>query len=227
MGEVKSQTLLKKGAEASLYAANWHGKKVVIKTRFPKKYRPEKLDRQIRTFRTVHEPQLMAEAKRAGVPTPVIFQVDVKNAIIIMELIEGKQIKKLLGTLSKTEREELCQKIGNLIGRLHCQDLIHGDLTTSNMILNREDKIFLVDFGLGEKNPEVEAKGVDLHLMKRALQSSHSEFAEECFRAVMRSYSAVVSEVEKKRILKKIIEIERRGRYVAKRKEEKTQQVSA
>ena len=152
MDEVTSSTLLKKGAEARLYLASWHDRQVVIKMRLPKKYRPAKLDLEIRSYRTVHEPQLMHEAKKAGVPTPTIFLVDVKNAVIMMEFVEGKQVKQLLGNISKEERQELCVKIGELIGKLHGHGVIHGDLTTSNMILNAEGKIFLVDFGLGEKN---------------------------------------------------------------------------
>ena len=220
MAEVASRTLLKKGAEASLFLADWHGRRVVIKARLPKKYRPTKLDMEIRGYRTVHEPQLMHEAKKAGVPTPSIFLVDVKNAAITMEFVEGKQVKQLLGCISHRERQELCVKIGELIGKLHGRGVIHGDLTTSNMILNCEGKIFLVDFGLGEKSTELEAKGVDLHLMKRALQSTHYEFAEECFESVMKGYSAVLGAEETGKVLGKIREIERRGRYVAERREE-------
>ena len=220
MAEVASRTLLKKGAEASLYLADWHGRRVVIKTRFPKKYRPAELDAKIRSYRTVHEPQLMHEAKKAGVPTPTIFLVDLKNAAITMEFVEGKQVKQLLGSVSKEERQELCVEIGKLIGRLHGHGVIHGDLTTSNMILNAEGKIFLVDFGLGEKNIELEARGVDLHLMKRALQSTHYQFSEECFESVMKGYTAVLGAEETGKVLGKIREIERRGRYVAERREE-------
>jgi TP53 regulating kinase-like protein len=220
MGEVTSQTLLKKGAEASLYLADWQGRRVVIKARLPKKYRPAELDEKIRGYRTAHEPQLMHEAKKAGVPTPTIFLVDVKNAAITMEFVKGKQVKQLLGKVSKKERQEICVKIGELIGKMHKQGLIHGDLTTSNMILGAEGKIFLVDFGLGEKSVELEARGVDLHLMKRALQSTHYQFAEGCFEAVMRGYSAVLGAEEAGKVLEKIVEIERRGRYVAERREE-------
>ena len=227
MGEMKARTLLKRGAEASLYLAKWHGKNVVIKTRLPKKYRHEKLDRTIRTYRTVHEPQLMHEAKKAGVPTPVIYLVDVENAVIVMEFIKGKQVKKLLGDLSPDERDGLCVRIGELIANLHRNGVIHGDLTTSNMILNDSGKIYLVDFGLGEKNVELEAKGVDLHLMKQALQSTHYKFAEECFKAVVKGYTAVSGESEAKDVLDKIKEIERRGRYVAERKQESQTEVQA
>jgi len=220
MGEVDSRKLIKKGAEASLYIADWHEKRVVIKARLPKKYRPAELDEKIRGYRTAHEPQLMHEAKKAGVPTPTIFLVDMKNAAITMEFVEGKQVKQLLGNISKKERQELCVKIGELIGKMHKHGLIHGDLTTSNMILSVEGKIFLVDFGLGEKNAELEARGVDLHLMKRALQSTHYQFADECFENVMTGYSVVLGAEEAGKVLEKIREIERRGRYVAERREE-------
>ncbi|MCW4045994.1 MAG: Kae1-associated kinase Bud32 [Candidatus Bathyarchaeota archaeon] len=220
MAEVTSGTLLKKGAEASLFLTEWHGRRVIVKVRLPKKYRPTELDEWIRRYRTAHEPELMHEAKLAGVPTPTIFLVDMANAAITMEFVEGKQVKLLLGDISKEQRQELCFRIGEHIGKLHGHGIIHGDLTTSNMILNGEGKVFLVDFGLGEKNTELEAKGVDLHLMKRALQSTHYEFAEECFQNVMRGYAAVLGEQDAKSVLEKIREIERRGRYVAERREE-------
>ncbi len=220
MAEVASQTLIKKGAEARLYLAEWHGRKVIVKMRFPKKYRPSELDEQIRVYRTAHESQLMHEAKLAGVPTPTIFLVDISNAAITMEFIEGNQVKQLLDKISTEERKKLCMKLGELIGKLHGQGVIHGDLTTSNMILNADDKVFLVDFGLGEKSIELEAKGVDLHLMKRALQSTHYKFAEECFQNVIDGYSKVLGAEETTKVLEKIKQIERRGRYVAERREE-------
>jgi len=215
---MKQPLLIKKGAEASLYLASWHGRKVIMKKRLPKKYRLSKLDEQIKTYRTIHEPQLIHEAKKAGVPSPTIFLVNVKDATIIMEFIEGRQVKQLLNEASKSERQILCLRIGELIGRLHRYGIIHGDLTTSNMILSSEGKIFFVDFGLGEKSKELEARGVDLHLMKRALQSTHFRFVEECFNAVIEGYSKVLGSETGKNVLDKIREIERRGRYIAGRK---------
>jgi TP53 regulating kinase-like protein len=212
--------LIKKGAEANLYLADWHGRKVIIKRRLPKSYRLPALDEQIRTYRTIHEPQLMNEAKRAGVPTPTIFLVDIKNATIIMSFIEGKQVKQLLNEVSESSRQSLCKKIGEFIGKLHKHGIIHGDLTTSNMIQNLEGKIFFVDFGLGEKTKELEARGVDLHLMKRALQSIHFTYANKCFDDVIRGYSSVFDAEAVKAVLEKIREIERRGRYIAERKSE-------
>ena len=220
MDKVDKQVLLKKGAEAALYLTEWHGRKVIIKARHRKQYRPVELDTKIRSFRTIHEPQLMHEAKRAGIPTPLIFLVNTQNSAITMEFIEGKRVKQVLARVSKKKREEVCFNIGLLIGKMHKHGVIHGDLTTSNMILGREGKIFLVDFGLGEKNTEPESRGVDLHLMKRALQSTHYQFAEECFKKVMRGYSEVLGMENAKKVTEKIHEIERRGRYVDERKKE-------
>jgi TP53 regulating kinase-like protein len=219
MGEVGQPFLFKKGAEANLYVADWHGRKVVVKKRLPKAYRPSELDERIRTYRTAHEPQHMHEAKMAGVSTPTIFLVDIREATIIMEYIEGKQIKQLLSKATERERESLCFKVGESIGMLHEHGLIHGDLTTSNIILNPKAGIYFVDFGLGDKNKELEARGTDLHLMKRALQSTHFQFAAECFKAVIKGYTRIVGADQAKRVLDKIKEIEKRGRYVAERRE--------
>jgi TP53 regulating kinase and related kinases len=218
MGEA-AMNLLKKGAEASLYLADWHGKRVVIKARLPKKYRPEQLDSAIRLYRTIHEPQLMHDAKRAGVPTPTIFMVNVENASITMEYIEGIQVKKLLDSICEADREELCSRIGEETAKLHKNGIVHGDLTTSNMILNPEGRIFLVDFGLGERSTELEAQGVDLHLLRRALQSTHFGVAEECFGAVLKGYAQVAGGEATATVLEKVREIEKRGRYVADRQQ--------
>lgn len=218
MGEIRQPLLIRKGAEASLYIADFHGRKVIMKKRLPKRYRMPKLDEQIKAYRTMHEPQLIHEAKKAGVGTPVILMVDIEAATIIMEFIEGKQVKELLSEVSASERKDLCLIIGKLIGRLHSYGMVHGDLTTSNLIQNSEGKILFVDFGLGEKTKELEAWGVDLHLMRRALQSTHSKFADECFNAVIEGYSKVLGSENSRKVLDKIHEIEKRGRYIAERK---------
>jgi TP53 regulating kinase-like protein len=216
---MKPPVLIKKGAEANLYLADWHGRKVVIKKRLPKPYRQSQMDEEIRIYRTIHEPQLMHEAKTAGVPTPTVFLVDRKNTTIIMKYIEGEQIKQLLNKTPKSKRQHLCREIGKSIGMLHKRGIIHGDLTTSNIILHPGGKIFFLDFGLGDRSNELEARGVDLHLMKRALQSTHFQFAEECLDSVLDGYRTAFDTETLEKVLGKIKEIERRGRYVAERKE--------
>jgi len=219
MDKLDEKTLFKKGAEASLYLADWHKRRVIIKMRIPKKYRSPVLDEQIRSYRTVHEPQLIHEAKAAGVPTPLIYMVNVAESSITMEYIEGQQVKQLLNKVSKAKRHDICVKIGESIAKLHTHGLIHGDLTTSNMILSTKGKLFFVDFGLGEKNGELEAQGVDLHLLKRALQSTHYLFWEDCFQNVLCGYTSVLGVELAEKVYEKIREIEKRGRYVEERKQ--------
>jgi len=211
--------LVKKGAEASLYLEEWHNRKVIMKRRLPKKYRVSELDEEIRSYRTIHEPQIIHRAKEAGVPTPTIFMVDIAEATIIMEFISGKQVKQVLDDSSAEERRRLCCLIGNLIGRLHNRGIIHGDLTTSNMILTPHGRVVFVDFGLSEHSTELETKGVDLHLMKRAFQSTHHKYAKEGFDMVMEGYAEARGNKAAKNVLEKIREIEKRGRYVSERKE--------
>ena len=210
--------LIKKGAEANLYLEHWHGRKVIMKRRLSKPYRLSALDQAIRTQRTLREPQLIHKAKEAGVPTPTIFLVDVADSNIIMEYVEGKTVKKTLDSMSQSKRMGLCRHIGMLIGRLHNHGIIHGDLTTSNMILTPSGKVFFVDFGLGEQSDELEVKGVDLHLMKRALQSTHYKYAKDCFDAVLKGYAETVGKDVAENVIEKIGEIEKRGRYIAEEK---------
>ncbi|MCW3984991.1 MAG: Kae1-associated kinase Bud32 [Candidatus Bathyarchaeota archaeon] len=210
--------LVKKGAEASLFLEDWQGRRVIMKRRLPKKYRLPEIDEKIRAYRTIHESQLLHHAKKAGVLTPTIFMVDLADSNIIMEFVEGKQVKQILDNLSSEERQSLSRHIGELIGRLHCNSIIHGDLTTSNMILTPRGKVVFVDFGLGEKTVELELRGVDLHLMKRAFQSTHFRYAEECFNAVLEGYAKVVGVEVAKKVLGKIGEIEKRGRYISERR---------
>ena len=153
--------------------------------RIPKKYRPAALDEQIRSYRTVHEPQLMHEAKAAGVPTPLIYMVNVPESSIIMEYIEGQQVKQLLNKVSKAKRHDIMRQ-NRRIHRSTAQPRLNP-WRPNNLQHDIKPKrqIFFVDFGLGEKNGELEAQGVDLHLLKRALQSTHYLFWEECFQSVL------------------------------------------
>ena len=209
--------LIKKGAEASLYLEEWHNQKVILKKRLSKRYRVPELDRQIQVHRTKHEPQIISRAKKAGVPTPLIFMVDLAEATITMEFVEGKQVKKVLNGLPYQKRIDLCRQIGRQIGKLHRNGIVHGDLTTSNLILTPQGKIVFLDFGLSEQTRELEARGVDLHLMKRALNSTHYRHAGECFEETMNGYEETVSGEAARDVLGKIAEIEKRGRYISER----------
>jgi len=127
-----------------------------------------------------------------------------------MEYIEGKRVKDILNELSERERSRICEKIGENIAKLHNNDIIHGDLTTSNIML-LDDCIYFIDFGLGEKNGEMESKGVDLHVLMEAIESTHSKYA-NCFDYVLNGYKKGLKE-DANLVVKKIEEIVKRGRY--------------
>lgn len=218
--------LMKKGAEANLYlepfARVLHRAgegKTVVKHRISKRYRNPQIDKQLRESRTALEAKLFSDAKRAKVPTPLVYEVDRVGMRILMEFVEGQQVKLVLDKLRPKARRKLCRLIGRQVARLHRAGIVHGDLTTSNMILTREGKVYFVDFGLGEYNPSLEARGVDLHLLRRALQSIHFRITEEAYRAVLSGYRREFGE-DAENVIKRAEEIERRGRYV--HKEERT-----
>lgn len=185
------------------------GRQVIMKSRVPKGYRHPDLDSGLRTSRTKNESRLIQEARRLGVPTPIIYDIDLVGGEIVMQEIDGPRLKDLLDTSDMTQRKELCREIGRLVALLHQGGITHGDLTTSNMIY-AEGRIWFIDFSLGAKNAEVEDMGVDLHLLKEAFQSAHSSFL-DCYDEVLTSYKANFTRGDE--VLRKIKQIEDRGRY--------------
>ena len=206
-------TLIAKGAEADLLLnPDWNGVKALIKRRGEKRYRHPELDREIRSQRTIHEASIIHRAKEAGVPTPVIYQVDPDDATIVMEFVEGERMRDIVDGLPGEERKRLFTVIGVMAGRLHGAGIIHGDMTTSNIINTAEGPVF-VDFGLGEVSSETEKRGVDLNLMHRMLTSTHFRHTEELFAAFEEGYRGCLGE-EAEEALERMEEISRRGRYV-------------
>jgi len=184
-----------------------------MKTRLPKSYRVEALDDSIRLARTSREAHLLHDSKRAGVPTPTVYQVDVGTCTIIMDYIDGPRLKEALFGMDQSEVRATCNHVGSLIARLHSDGIVHGDLTTSNMILRDLSKLFFIDFGLSDYSREVEARGVDLLLMSRAFKSTHFKLYSKAFKAVIDGYRETVGRADTELVLTKMHEIETRGRY--------------
>lgn len=201
--------MVRRGAEAEIRRGLWKGRRVMVKSRVVKGYRHPDLDASLRVSRTRNEARLIQEARRCGVPTPIIYDIDVQEAEMVMEEIEGERVKDALLRVDDEEADRICGEIGRLVALMHRAGMTHGDLTTSNMIL-RDGKIWFIDFSLGGRNAEIEEMGVDLHLLKEAFQSAHSE-REHKFEVVMRSYSQHFPEANK--VAVKIKDIEQRGRY--------------
>jgi TP53 regulating kinase and related kinases len=207
--------LLAKGAEADLILDdNWNGRKVLIKRRGVKNYRHQDIDRELRKLRTVHEVSILHRAKEAGVPTPLIYLVDPVNTEIVMEYVDGVKVRDLVSQLSEEECRSLFKLIGKMTGYLHLAGIIHGDLTTSNMIKIR-DRVVFIDFGLGEVSSESEKRGVDLNLMSRMLSSTHYKVQDLLQSAFDEGYRDAMG-LEAEGVFQRVEEIKRRGRYVDK-----------
>ena len=214
--------LIGKGAEANLFLEDFDQvmypsdvDKVLIKHRIPKEYRVEELDKRLRDYRTSLEAKLLSDAKKAGVPTPTVYRVDRVEMKIVMQYIDGDPVKTFLEDLDKDSRKDLCRVIGRQIGRLHDFGIIHGDLTTSNMIKGEDGQIYFIDFGLGEYDSSVENRGTDIHLIHRTLTSSHFRVGKESFEEILEGYKEGLGE-EAEEVIRRVREIESRGRYVAK-----------
>lgn len=188
--------LIASGAEAVITREG----DTIIKTRIEKRYRLPEIDRILRRERTKAEAKLISEARRCGVPTPIIR--DVTDFEIKMEYIDGIALKHVI-------TPELCEKTGELIGRLHTCGIMHGDLTTSN-ILVKEGKLYLIDFGLAYLDKTLEARGVDVHVLFQTFESTHEghEVLIEAFKKGYKKKAAFANEV-----FERVKEIESRGRY--------------
>lgn len=199
--------LIAQGAESKLFLVD--GK--ILKNRFKKNYRLKEIDDKLRKFRTKREAKVLQKLEAIGFPVPKLIKNDEKENLEI-ELIEGKLLKDVL---EKENYAKLSKEIGEKVAILHNNNIIHGDLTTSNMILDKNNKIFFIDFGLSFFSHKIEDKAVDLHLLKEALESKHYSIWEKCYKAALEGYAKMAE--DSKEILRRIKIVESRGRYKGKK----------
>ncbi len=186
------------GAEAILYK---DGEKI-IKDRVSKPYRIPEMDLRLRKERTRSEAKIIRTLERAGLPVPAVQKEDDKQMILELEFLDGEKVRDYL---EKTEDADICKQIGELTAKMHATGIVHGDLTTSNLI-NKNGKVYLIDFGLGEFSKRVEDKAVDLHLFKECLKSKHFGIWEK-------SWNEFVAGYKDKTVLDRLKVVESRGRY--------------
>jgi len=193
--------LIAQGAESKLFLDR--GK--VIKDRFRKTYRIKEIDEKLRKARTKREARVLDKLQQINFPTPKLIYNNEKDTLEI-KYIKGKLVKN---ELNENNCIKLSKEIGGKVAILHNNNIIHGDLTTSNMIFNKE--IFFIDFGLSFFSEKIEDKAVDLHLLKEALESKHSKIWEKSYKAALDSY--LKKAVNGKKVLERIKIVEKRGRY--------------
>ena len=200
--------LLKRGAEADIYLTTWNGMKSILKIRKKKDYRNEILDTRIRTLRTLREAKMISEVKSFGVSTPLIYFVNQKKCEIFLQYVSGKLVKDLPGNVII----KICKEIGRIVGILHKNGIMHGDLTTSNFILTKE-RLIIMDFGLAQKTEKVEDHAIDLRLFKEVLNSAHVDIVGKSWQSFLHGYKKIVGGTRMERVIAQVSVIEKRGRY--------------
>nr|XP_026499990.1 EKC/KEOPS complex subunit TP53RK [Vanessa tameamea] len=228
--------ILKQGAEAKLYICNYLGKPTLIKERFKKNYRHPDLDLTITKERIKNEARSIVRCKTAGIRTPTLYLVDFDRRRIYMEHFQNSiTVKDFIIIFSKLNSSKdvttnsldvYASKIGQTVRKLHDNNIIHGDLTTSNMLLIEKSstnvvndskwlchdnvEIVMIDFGLSFIDSSTEDKGVDLYVLERALISTHNDYP-DLFDKIFAAYKSF-SKNNIKEIIVKYEDVRARGR---------------
>jgi TP53 regulating kinase-like protein len=149
---------------------------------------------------------MLSFAKGVGVRTPFVYFVDPIATEIVMEFIEGESVKKKIN-------QDLALQMGKCAGLLHVNNIVHSDLTTSNFIKVKDNRLVLLDFGLAFFSERLEDKAVDIRLVKEVLFSSYVSICARLFSKFLEGYSSVMGQKKSQATLRKVREIELRGRY--------------
>ncbi|GAA6054950.1 hypothetical protein JCM3770_004066 [Rhodotorula araucariae] len=269
---IARSTLIKQGAEGKVYraallpsptmtrsssAALDHPPApvdILLKYRFPKRYRHPTLDAQLTRHRLTAEARALVRCAKAGVRVPGLRLVDVKQGCLGMQWIQGWSLREILGggqedDLSADDpspqdeseqdedpgevlraagvgEDEMLRAVGREIGKMHSADIIHGDLTTSNMMVRLRQgvasdsapfEVVLIDFGLSTSSPMHEDRAVDLYVLERAFSSTHPVAAgtRPHFDRVLEGYREVLERGKKGewvRVWGRLEEVRMRGR---------------
>ena len=199
-----TEKIIAQGAEAILI----HKDKNVIKKRVKKGYRHPLIDAALRKSRTRKESRILDKASNI-IAVPKVYDVNEKNFEITMDFIPGKKLSEWLDKFSLKESLKICKEIGEKVALMHKADIIHGDLTTSNMIFQK-GKVWFIDFGLGFISTRIEDMAVDLHLLKQALESKHFMHWKEYLEEIMNGYQIYD---KSEAVLNQFRVVEKRGRY--------------
>ena len=199
-------TPIYKGAEANLYVED--GK--LIKHRVKKEYRIDELDRRLRKQRTTREVKILENARRIGINVPKVYETNISEYKIVMEFIKGEPLRDIISNSGDDRVKEIALKMGRIIAKMHKTDLIHNDLTTSNMLMH-ENEIYVIDFGLSSMSRRVEEKAMDIVVLKKSLRAMYPSRFGLIWSGVCEGYKDYSEHEE---ILKRAEAIEKRARYL-------------
>lgn len=180
-----------RGAEAKLRRVDWWGFPALVKERDSKSYRPKALDERLRRERTRTEARLLVEARRLGVRTPIIYDVDLAHHRLTLEEVPGPTLKQLLEdpAVPPEALDAAVHTFGEALGRLHAGGISHGDLTSSNVLFPEgpTGAPAFLDLSMGSRSPGLEELGIDLHLVEEDLKALHPR-ADALVRAFLEGY---------------------------------------
>jgi len=197
--------IIARGAEAILQREN----DKLIKIRIKKDYRHEEIDNKLRKYRTRREGRILSKLSNI-INVPKVHKIDEEKGILIMDFIEGNRLSDHLEKYNKELQKFIASEIGKTIATIHNANIIHGDLTTSNMIY-KDGKVYFIDFGLAFHSNRIEDKAVDIYLFIQAIKSKHFSIFEDFSKKVLKEYFEHVEQAEK--IKKQLKKVEERGRY--------------
>jgi Kae1-associated kinase Bud32 len=183
-----------RGAEASLRRVEWMGRAALLKERDAKGYRPRELDDRLRRERTRTEARLLVEARRLGVRTPLVYDVDLARHRIVLEELPGPTLKQLIDQHADDAASALgpaVERFGRALGQLHAGGISHGDLTSSNVLYpdGPDGPPAFLDLSMGARNAGLEELGIDLHLVEEDLRSLVKE-VDPLLKAFFAGYAA-------------------------------------
>ncbi|KAM6242812.1 EKC/KEOPS complex subunit TP53RK [Spheniscus humboldti] len=210
--------LVQQGAEARIYRGLFLGRAAVAKLRIPKRYRHPALEERLSRRRTAQEARSLLRCRRAGISAPVVYFVDyVTNSIYLEDIVDSITVQDHINSVQRSGSDTsslliLAEKMGELLARMHDEDLIHGDLTTSNILLRPPTEkldLVLIDFGLSFISGLPEDKGVDLYVLEKAFLSTHPD-TETVFKALLKAYAATSKKSGP--VIKRLDEVRLRGR---------------
>ena len=199
-----TQILLGKGAEAIVYLVD--GK--VEKQRLKKRYRHPDLDTQLRKTRTRQEARIL-EKLRFVVPVPELLEIDENTMTLVFSHVDGELVRFCLDRIKEDVRASLFFELGRSVAAMHDRGIVHGDLTTSNLIFQKGTFV-IIDFGLAYVTQKIESMAVDLHVFRQALESAHYTLFSSLWQSFLKGY---LTWNGSKEVLDRLDHVEQRGRY--------------
>ncbi|MGC9153321.1 MAG: KEOPS complex kinase/ATPase Bud32 [Vulcanisaeta sp.] len=221
-----NRRLIAIGAEAVLYLEDWLGLIVLVKERVPKGYRRAEFDNYIRRYRTINEVRAMIRARELGIPVPQVFDVDLLNMRIRMEYLRGISLVKLLLGNDEVSNEVLSyvRTMGNYLGLLHKNGIVHGDPTPANMLIVN-GKLYMIDFGLSEilgRTPTLQdlralyKLAIDINVTMRSFEALRKDKSQVLFRDFFQGYEESLGKDLASRVHALMGRIRRMVRYAVK-----------